>query len=75
MPWQLVVAGAMPGLGVESHEGSRVTINGVGKPENGELRISYHVESGTQTLSNLRKSSAHRAGRVTGATRRLPEFR
>ncbi|MFO1434706.1 MAG: hypothetical protein U1F76_32270, partial [Candidatus Competibacteraceae bacterium] len=59
VPWQLEVAGAMPGLGVESHEGSRVTINGVGVPGSGELRIAYHVESGTHTLSNLRVGLQH----------------
>lgn len=53
VPWQLTVAGASPGLGVESHEGSLVTINGQGWPSNGELRISYDVESGTKTLGNL----------------------
>lgn len=51
--WQLEIANARVGLGMESHSGSRITVNGRGVPVSGELRIAYHVETGTQTLSGL----------------------
>jgi hypothetical protein len=51
--WRLEIANASVGLGLESHSGSRITVNGRGKPASGEIKIAYHVETGTQTLSNL----------------------
>jgi hypothetical protein len=51
--WQLEIANASVGLGMESHTGSRITINGRAAPSSGEIKIAYHVETGTQTLSNL----------------------
>ena len=41
------------GLGLESHSGSRLTVNGRGAPGSGELKIVYHTETGVQTLTGL----------------------
>lgn len=51
--WQLEIANASVGLGLESHSGSRITVNGQGAPASGEMKIAYHVETGTQTLAGL----------------------
>ncbi len=51
--WRLEIANAPIGLGLESHSGSRLTVNGRGAPTSGEVKIAYHAEIGTQTLSNL----------------------
>ena len=51
--WQLEIANASIGLGLESHGGSHLTVNGQGVPASGELKISYHVDAGVQTLSGL----------------------
>jgi hypothetical protein len=51
--WQLEIANASVGLGLESHSGSRITVNGQGAPASGEIKIAYHVETGVHTLSSL----------------------
>lgn len=51
--WQLEIADATVGIGVESHSGSRITVNGRGIPATGELKVSYSVDEGTQTLTGL----------------------
>jgi hypothetical protein len=51
--WQLEIASAFVGLGLESHSGSSITVNGQGAPTSGEIRIAYHVETGVQSLSGL----------------------
>jgi hypothetical protein len=51
--WRLEIANATVGLGMESHSGSRITINGRGAPSSGEIKIAYHTEVGVQTLSSL----------------------
>ena len=51
--WQLEIANASVGLGLESHTGSRITVNGRGAPATGEVKIAYHADSGTQSLSGL----------------------
>ena len=51
--WQLEVANASVGIGLESRSGSHITVNGRGVPVAGETRIAYHAETGVQTLSGL----------------------
>lgn len=51
--WQLTVANAKVGIGLESHDGSSVQIHGKGIPATGEATIGYHVDGGTRTLSDL----------------------
>ena len=51
--WLLQIADARVGLGMESHSGSRIAVNGQGRPTFGEIKIGYHVSGGVQTLSGL----------------------
>ncbi len=51
--WQLHIFNASIGLGLESHSGSQITVNGRGAPVSGEIRIAYHAEGGVQSLSGL----------------------
>lgn len=51
--WQLEIANAAVGLGLESHGGSQLTVNGRGGPSSGEIKIGYYAGSGVETLSGL----------------------
>ena len=51
--WQLEIADAPVGIGLESHTGSQITVNGQGVPQSGEVRIAYHSSNGAETLSGL----------------------
>ncbi|MEO8755470.1 MAG: hypothetical protein ABI624_22640, partial [Casimicrobiaceae bacterium] len=53
--WTLEVDHAQPGLGVEIHPGTSLTINGKGghAPVTGELKIAYFVAGETATLQGL----------------------
>ena len=51
--WQLEIANASVGLGLECHPGAQLTVNGRGVPASGEVKIAYYASSGVQTLSGL----------------------
>lgn len=51
--WQLEIANAKVGLGLECHPGAQLTVNGRGVPASGEVKIAYYAGSGVQTLSGL----------------------
>jgi Repeat of unknown function (DUF5648) len=54
--WTLEVDHAQPGLGVEIHPGTSLTINGKGghAPATGELKIAYFVAGETAALQGLK---------------------
>ena len=51
--WQVVISNAWVGLGLESHSGSQITVNGKAGPSSGEIKVAYHASGGVQTLSGL----------------------
>ena len=58
--WNLEIANAAVGLGIESQHGSNIAIVGQGVPDTGELTIAYHVEEGVTELRDLGVGLQHR---------------
>lgn len=60
--WLLQVDDAQPGLGIEIRPGSALTIvgNGTRAPATGELKISYFVIGGGETLDGLKSGMQNR---------------
>ena len=51
--WEIEIANALVGLGLECHPGAQLTVNGQGAPASGEVKIAYYASSGVQTLTGL----------------------
>ncbi len=52
--WTVRISNALVGLGLLSRPGSRMVINGRGRPATGEFKIGYFLAAGADTLDGLR---------------------